>query len=197
MILVELSPIPTASLPITAFADHLHLGTGFSDNGVQNDVLEAYLRTALSVVESRTGQALLEKNFSWQVTRWHNGNSQGLPVRPVQSISNLKTFNHVGSETLHSGTIYALRKDSQSPAIVSVGGALPNIPTGGGAEIEFVAGYGTSWEQVPADLAQAVILLAAHFYEHRTGDVGQSGGLPNMVLVLLEPYRPVRISGQR
>ena len=33
--------------------------------------------------------------------------------------------------------------------------------------IAFTAGFGPDWAHVPADLAQAVMLLAAYYYEYR------------------------------
>ena len=44
-------------------------------------------------------------------------------------------------------------------------------------------------------LRQAVLQLAAHFFEHRTGDlVGVD--FPPAVVALIETYRPVRLSGR-
>ena len=47
---------------------------------------------------------------------------------------------------------------------------------------------------MPADLRQAVFLLAAHYYENRAEGAG-GGSLPFGVLVLIEAYRATRIGG--
>lgn len=65
---------------------------------------------------------------------------------------------------------------------------------GGEAEIRFTAGFGASWGDVPSDLRQAVMMLAAHFYENRNAQP-DTGGLPFGVLVLLEAYRVTQIGG--
>ena len=62
----------------------------------------------------------------------------------------------------------------------------------GGIVITFTAGYGPAAADVPADLVQAVRLLAAHFYEHRDGP-GDTSALPAAARVLLAPYRVVRL----
>ncbi len=49
---------------------------------------------------------------------------------------------------------------------------------------------------MPADLRQAVFLLAAHYYENRSRRRGRcSGSMPFGVLVLIEAYRTARIGG--
>ena len=48
---------------------------------------------------------------------------------------------------------------------------------------------------MPADLRQAVFLLAAHFYENRAEGAAAAGSLPFGVLVLIEAYRATRIGG--
>ena len=59
MMLVEQTTVPTAALPVAEFKDHLRLGTGFADDGVQDDVLEAYLRAAIATIEARTSLSLI------------------------------------------------------------------------------------------------------------------------------------------
>ena len=83
MILVELTTVPATALPVAEFAAHLHLGTGFADDGSQDQVLESYLRAAIAAIEARTGKALIRRQFSWQLTVWRDAREQGLPVAPV------------------------------------------------------------------------------------------------------------------
>ena len=69
------------------------------------------------------------------------------------------------------------------------------MPLAGTVEIEFTAGFGPGWGDLPADLAYAVLLLATHYYEHRSG-VGLDGAaMPFEVSTLIERYRNVRILG--
>ena len=59
--------------------------------------------------------------------------------------------------------------------------------------IGFVAGFGAAWGDVPADLRQAVLMLATHYYEYRHDTSLSSGCMPFGVTSLLERYRPVRL----
>lgn len=196
MILTEVSAPPSSAVPVRMFADHLRLGTGFVDDGAEDAVLELYLRAAMASVEHRIGRALLARAFSWSVTRWREEASQGLPVGPVRSVEAVVMVGADGTETDTDPEGWSVLRDSQRPRIVGrFGRSLPRIPRGGHAEIRFVAGFGENWADVPADLQQAVFMLAAHYYENRAEAGTGSGSLPFGVLVLLESYRSTRIGG--
>ena len=60
------------------------------------------------------------------------------------------------------------------------------------------AGYGPDWSDLPADLAQAVLMLAAHFYEFRHESAMSGQQMPFGVSTLIERYRNIRLfSGGR
>jgi uncharacterized phiE125 gp8 family phage protein len=183
-------------VPVRAFAEHLRLGTGFADDGSQDAVLELYLRSAMAAIEARLGRALLARDFSWTVTRWREDACQGLPIAPVRSVAAVTLVDAEGEETVVDPEAWSLMRDSQRPRLVGrFGRNLPKIPPSGYAEIHFTAGFGEGWDEVPADLRQAVFLLAAHFYENRAEGAVPAGSLPFGVLVLIEAYRATRIGG--
>ncbi len=43
--------------------EHLRLGTGFGEDGLQDPVLAGFLRAALAAIEGRTGKALIARDF--------------------------------------------------------------------------------------------------------------------------------------
>ncbi len=195
MVLTEVGAPPLAAVPVRAFAEHLRLGIGFADDGSQDAVLELYLRSAMAAIEARLGRALLAREFSWTVTRWREEASQGLPIAPVRSVETVTLIDADGTETEVEPDRWSVLRDSQRPRLVGrFGRSLPKIPRGGQAEVRFTAGFGDGWEDVPADLRQAVFLLAAHFYENRS-EGGGAGSMPFGVLVLIEAYRATRIGG--
>ena len=196
MILTEVSAPASEAVPVRAFAEHLRLGTGFADDGSLDAVLELYLRSAMAAIEARIGRALLARPFSWTVTRWREEASQGLPVGPVRSVESVTLVGADGVGTDVEAEAWSVLRDSQRPRLVGrFGRSLPRIPRSGHAEIRFTAGYGAGWDEVPADLRQAVFLLAAHYYENRAEANGVVGTMPFGVLVLLEAYRATRIGG--
>jgi len=195
MMLVEQTTVPTLALPIDAFKDHLRMGTGFADEAVQDSVLESYLRSAVAAIEARTGKILIARSFMWSVTAWRSLGEQAFPVAPVSAITELRLLDRMGAVTVIDAGRYSLQKDDHRPKLLAVGGCLPTIPIGGSAEVIFTAGFGAVWGDLPADVTHAVMLLAAHYYEHR--DVGGAGGevMPYGVTSLIERYRTVRILG--
>ena len=192
MMLEELTAVATADLPIRAFAEHLKLGSGFADDGEQDAVLEVCLRSAMAAIEVRIGKALVTRSFRWELTRWIVEGEQTLPVAPVVAVSSVTLVDRAGAESVVDALDYLLERDSQQPRIV---GNLPPVPDGGRAVLQFDAGFG-DWDEMPADLRQAVFLQAASFYENRAGE-GRVNGMPFGVTALIEAYRPIRIGGAR
>jgi uncharacterized phiE125 gp8 family phage protein len=196
MVLTEVSAPPATAVPVRGFAEHLRLGSGFADDGSQDAVLELYLRAAMAAIEARLGRALLARDFAWTVTRWREDASQGLPIAPIRTVDAITLVEADGSETLVDPESWSVLRDSQRPRLVGrFGRNLPKIPRGGHAEVRFTAGFGPDWDDVPADLRQAVFLLAAHFYENRTDGGTVAGSMPFGVLVLIEAYRATRLGG--
>ena len=191
MMMVEMTSVPSASLPVTELTDHLRLSSGFADDGSQDAQLESCLRAALAAVEARIGKALFQRGFTWHLNGWSSTECQALPVAPVQSISSIKVITRGGVETVLNPDAYVLRKDTHRPAVEAVS-SLPNPSRGGSIEIEMIAGYGSDWNGIPADLRQAVLIQAGELYESRgTSDATIAVG----VAVLIEPYRAVRMRG--
>ncbi len=194
MILIEDTAVPLAAIPLEEFKAHLRLGTGFSDGDVQDPVLEGFLRAALSAIEARTGKALIRRDFSWTVSAWRDPGGQVLPLAPVSAINGVILRDRDGTETVVDASDYWLEADTHRPVLRPAGAWLPNIPMQGSAVISFTAGMATGWGELPADLGQAVLLLAAHYYEYRHETALGAGCMPFGVTSLIERYRDLRLS---
>ncbi len=195
MTLVELTSIPTFDLPIAALREHLRLGTGFADDAMQDPVLEGALRGAIAAIEGRTGKVLFERGFRWTVSAWRSREVQEMPVAPVTGILSITTETRHGDSTAIDLDTVVLRRDAHRPQLRAVGSYLPVIPTHGTAQVSFTAGYSPDWTGLPADLGQALMLLAAYYYEIRHETVGVDGNMPFGVVSLIERYRTVRVLG--
>jgi uncharacterized phiE125 gp8 family phage protein len=196
MMLTEQTVVPTLALPVQAMKDHLRLGTGFSDDGLQDGLVAAHIRAAIAAIEARTGKALLSRRLKLRLSRWREANGgQALPIAPVSALISLTIFSADGAATIVQVEDYRLDPDMSRPRLMGRGKELPVIPDDGAAEIVFEAGFGPDWASVPADLAQAVMLLAAEFYETRH-DGGQGGPAISLaVQTLIERWRTVRVLG--
>jgi uncharacterized phiE125 gp8 family phage protein len=193
--LIEETAVPLAALPLAEFKAHLRLGTGFADDDIQDPVLESFLRASLAAIEGRTGKVLLEREFSWALHQWRDVTGQALPVAPVRALLSLGLRNRADEVEVIDPAHYRLEQDVHRPVLRPVGTFLPVIVRGGVAEVRFRAGFGVGWGDLPADLAQAVLMLAAHYYEYRHDLSLSSGCMPFGVASLIERYRTVRLLG--
>jgi uncharacterized phiE125 gp8 family phage protein len=195
MMLVEVTSVPLAALPVVQFKAHLRLGTGFSDTGLQDVVLESFLLAAMSAIEGRTGKILIERDFDWSLTAWRDYDRQALPVAPVSAITEVVLIPASGPEVVVAPALYKLVPDMQRPCLVALSGMLPSVPVNGSVRVGFMAGFGPAWGNLPADLQQAVLMLAAHYYEYRQDTTLGAGCMPFGVTALIERYRTVRLFG--
>ncbi|WP_299408956.1 head-tail connector protein [uncultured Roseobacter sp.] len=193
MMLIEETTVPDAALPVDEFKAHLRLGTSFGQDSAQDEVLAGFLRASMAAVEARTGKVLMTRPFSWSLTFWRDRDAQVLPVAPISALSRLSTVARDGTQVEIDAGQYWLERDSQRPRLRSVGACLPVIPQGGSAVVEFEAGYGPTWDVLPADLRQAVLLLAAHYYEYRHETSLSDGCMPFGVSSLIERYKVLRL----
>ncbi|MFC4733690.1 head-tail connector protein [Salipiger abyssi] len=193
MMLIEETQVPDAALPVAALKRHLRLGSGFAEDDVQDAVLGSFLRAALAAIEARTGKALITRGFVWTLNGWRDPEAAVFPVAPVSAVSQLSVVDRFGAAEVIDPARYRLEVDGQAPRLRPQGTALPAIPEGGAAEIRFTAGYGGGFDDLPADLAQAVLLLAAHYYEYRDETALGQGCMPFGVTSLIARYRPMRM----
>lgn len=191
--LIEETNVPDAALPVEAFRTHLRLGSGFGQDGLQDPVLRSFLRAALAAVEARTGKALFIRRFALSLTFWRDAGAQVLPMAPVQAIERVALVARDGTETLVDPERYWLERDAQAPRLRASTACLPRIPSAGAALIAFDAGFAADWAGLPDDLAQAVLLLAAHYYEYRDETALSDGCMPFGVSSLIERHRRVRM----
>jgi uncharacterized phiE125 gp8 family phage protein len=194
MTLTEITGVPQAALPLAQLKDHLRMGAGFSDDAVQDSLLEGYLRAALAAVEGRTGKALIARDFRWTVGAWRDNAEAVLPVAPVTSVVSLTVKDRAGAATVIAASAYLLVADGVRPVLAGAGTSLPTIPSQGSAEVVFTAGFG-AWAAVPPDLGQAAMLLAAHYHENRFGSGETAGRIPYGIEALLSRWVPLRITG--
>ena len=195
MMLTEQTSVQGSALPVQALKDHLRLGSGFTDDGMQDSLIETYLRAAMAAIEGRIGKILLARRFMLKLADWRTGSEQTLPVAPVSAVVSVTLRDAAGGASVVSADRYRLIQDMHRPKLVAAGVLLPVVPTDGVVEVVFDAGFGAVWATVPADLGQAVLLLAAEFYEQRHDSALRASGLPFTVQALIERWRTVRVLG--
>mgnify|MGYP000456966295 CR=1 FL=1 len=197
MMLSEVTPVPDTALPLEAFKAHLRLGTGFGEEDLQDSVLTGFLRAALAAIENRTGKALLQRDFLWVVTAWRRRDWAPMPIAPVETLQAISLIDAQGLATAQPPESYWVEPDSQQPRLHPRASTLPLLENGARLEITLTAGMASSWQDLSHDLAQAVLMLAAHYYEYRDDTALHGGCMPFGVVSLIERHRLLRITPGR
>ena len=193
MMLIEETAPAAEALPVAALREHLRLGTGFeiADDTAEDMALAGFLRAAIATIEARTGKVLLTRRFRMQLDDWRDRLGQTLPLAPVVAVEKIEIDDGMGTVTEVPAENWRLLPHGQRPMVLPTGVILPHVPRRGMVSVTFMAGFGDAWSLVPADLAQAVIMLAARYYEDRSHD-GTKGAMPFGVSALIERWRQVR-----
>ncbi|WBU61816.1 head-tail connector protein [Paracoccus albus] len=198
MILVEETALADAVLPVAAFRTHLRLGSGFDLPASEDEdrALAGFLRAAIATIEGRTGKVLLRRSYRMVLDDWRDRDGQPLPLAPVGSVEEILIEQPDGALHDVDRARWRLVEDAMRPAIRPRGAGLPSVPAGGRLVLRFTAGFADEWNRVPADLAQAVMMLAARYFEDRSDDNARRA-LPMGVSALIERWRAVRVLAGR
>ena len=109
----------------------------------------------------------------------------------------MRLYDESGAATTLEPTSYLLDGAGLHPRLVRLGAPVWPKPgrIANGIEIAFSAGYGNAAADVPAPIRQAILILVAHWHEHRSPleHGAQPEPLPTMVSELLAPYRAMRL----
>jgi uncharacterized phiE125 gp8 family phage protein len=184
--------------PVTLAEAKAHLRV---DGSAEDTLIASLIVTSRLHVEAAAGLALVTQSWSWYLDAWPRGHALELPLRPVQSVAAVRLYDETGAATTVDPATYFLDGAAAPPRLVRPGAPNAALPwprparIANGIEIAFTAGFGPAPTDVPAPLRQAILLLIAHWHEHRTplAEGAAAEPLPDMVGALLAPYRSVRL----
>ena len=167
------------------------------DGSAEDTLISSLIITSRLHIEAALGLALITQSWSYFLDAWPEGPELALPLRPIQSISAVKLYAADESVTVVPADTYLLDGAATPTRLVRRAGLPWPIPSraANGIEIALVAGYGDAAADVPAPIRQAILLLVAHWHEHREPIAigAPSAPVPSMVSELLQPYRRVRL----
>ena len=166
---------------------HLRLDTDDDDQ-----LLTAAIVAARVHVEALTRRLLIEQGWRVYLDQWPRKRIVRLTPAPLISVDAVTVYDAEGDPTVVSEDDYEVDTVAVPGRLVLSGLAPVTVGKAvNGIEIDVTAGYGPSSVDVPAPLRQAVMMLVAHWYEHR-GVVGHdmAGAIPPLGFdALIAPYR--------
>ncbi len=173
------------------------------DNTADDNLITSLIHAATSLVEKYISRELLNKTFTMYLdlfpfckqygnTVESNFNNYTIQVKrsKLQSITSIKYYDNDVLTTLDSA-LYSFSEDNDYSRIYLIDDSTlwPSTDDRKQAvEIEFVAGYGETTDDVPEDLKTAIKMLVAYIYENR-GDCVTTSISSSSANVLLDLYR--------
>lgn len=178
--------------PITVAEAKAHLRL---DATVEDILIASLILTSRLHIEAALGLALITQSWRLQLDAWPTGAAVTLPLHPVSSLTSVRTTAADGTVASLPSTATLL--DPGPPArIIRTGPTWPQVTApASGIALTFVAGFGPAAADVPAPIRHALLLLVAHWFEHRDPiEIGEPDtAIPKAVSDLLRPYRRPRL----
>jgi uncharacterized phiE125 gp8 family phage protein len=194
--------------PISLAEVKTHLRIDTTD---EDGFLQALIFTSRLHVEVALNLALISQNWSCFFDAWPqsltsleahsalaaNASALRFPLGPVKSVDAIRVYADDGTFVAVPVNGFAIDLYSRPARIARR--VNTNLPTPGralnGVEFAITAGFGAVPADVPAPIRQALLLLVAHWYEHRDpGEIGTDAAkVPATVSALLAPWTPVRL----
>jgi len=161
--------------PVTLAEAKAHLNLTTTDD---DDLVTAKIAAARQFVERQLGQSLIATTLELTLDSFPCGHIE-IPGSPILSVTSIKYTDADGLEATMAPADYTADAAS-NPARIAVGDAgWPSTDgTIAAVRVRYVAGYGEAAADVPGDLREAVMQVAAHYYENREATlVGVSASL--------------------
>jgi uncharacterized phiE125 gp8 family phage protein len=179
--------------PVTLAEAKAHLRL---DGTAEDTLITSLIITSRLHIEAALGLALITQSWSYFIDAWPRGPEVILPLRPVQAVGAVRLYAPDESIQTIPADTYLLDGAGVPARLVRQAAAAWPKPNraANGIEVALVVGYGDAAADVPAPIRQAILLLVAHWYEHREPvEIGAPVAVPQMVSDLLLPYREVRL----
>lgn len=203
--------------PVTAqlLGEHLRLPSATID--VEREYLETLIKSAREFIELRLGLAM--NTQTWELAldtvptergkdEWWDGVREGamvaqlprdikIDIKPLIAVTNITTYDNDDTGTVFASSNYYVDTRSNPARIVLREGAVWPVftRTAHGLVITMTAGYGPLDTDVPAALRQAVMIVAADWYENRESVVigTITATIENSIASIFDMYKVRRV----
>ncbi|MCP5083182.1 MAG: hypothetical protein GY948_15955 [Alphaproteobacteria bacterium] len=181
---------PTAE-PLSLAEAKAHLRLSADD---EDDLISRLIATARRHIENQTGLALNTQTLRYSQDVRPRSHSIALPVYPVRSIEEVRTYGQGNAPTaLDPAHILLAAAVRPARLMLQAGRCWPSAVR---LEVDLTAGFGPAPEDVPEPLRQAAAQLVAHWFENRepVSPADSPAPVPQMAAALIAPYRRVRLA---
>lgn len=193
---LALDTAPT-TYPVSLEEVKLHLR--LADQSEEDALLTILIDAATAQAELFTQRRFVSQTWKLYLDSWPGDGVILLPYPPLQSVTYIKYYDTQGTLQTLSTSDYVVDSNNFPARIVPAPQLVwPSLQTDkvNGIEIKFISGYlnTTAVNALPGSIKAAILLIVAHFYEHRqefiTGTI--IAKVPMASEWLLWPYRDIR-----
>jgi uncharacterized phiE125 gp8 family phage protein len=191
MLMIPVLITPPATEPVTLAEAKLYLRVDTPD---EDQLIQSFLAAARLMVEAQARRMLITQGWRLVLDRWPSDGVLRLPLSPLIALIAARVYDANGAAQAVGLAAFSADQASDPPCLRVIAPVPQPGRITGGIEIDISIGYGPSSATVPEALRQAVLRLAARWFENR-GDLsfGQSPVPPADVLALVAPYRRARL----
>lgn len=183
-----------ATEPVTVAEAKAHLRI---DGDAEDVLLASLIITSRLHVEAALGVALIVQGWTLYLDAFPADGVIMLPLAPVANVTAVRIKAADGAVTLLHPSTYEIDTAGRPARMVRAPGTVWPQPSkrANGIEIDFTAGYGAHAADVPEPMRRALMLMIAHWYEHRDpAEIGDTAArIPAAISALLEPYMVKRL----
>lgn len=163
------------------------------DDGAEDALITTLIGAARLHVEGVTGRALLAQSWRVVLDHWPDDRQVKLPVTPFMAVTEITAYDAAGAG--HEVPLTQFLSEPDRLLLPAHVAGMPLLRERQGIEVDYVAGFGTEPEEVPADIRQALLMLVAYWYEHRDAVIvaGSGAVVPWGFDRMVSQYKRVRL----
>ena len=157
---------------------------------VSDTLVDQWIKSATEQAQNYQHRAYLDQEWELSYDQWPPS-TFSIPINPVQSVDSIKYYDTDGTENTLSTDIYQVDFSSEVARVsLNFGEAWPasTLRSMRGFVVAYTAGYGSSADDVPLNVKDAIYLYCAFRYENR---IAEDGDIPNSFYYLLQHDRLV------
>jgi len=161
------------------------------DGSSEDNLIDSFIEAVRGATEKFLGRALINQSITVSMDNWPASPIE-LPRPPLVSITEVRTVGEDLSESVYSSDNYYARTNPEPGELVIKFEKTDPINTDryfGGYEIEFIAGYGDTADDVPQAIKLGMIMWVADVYENRV-PISEP---PGIVKTIMAPYRVIPV----
>ena len=161
------------------------------DGSSENTLINGFIQAVREATEKFLGRALINQTITVSMDSWPVSPIE-LPRPPLVSVTEVRTLGEDGSEAVYSSDNYFIRTNPEPGQLVIKFEKTEPINTDryfGGYEVEYVAGYGSSVDNIPEAIRLGMTLWVADVYENRV-PISEP---PGIVKTIMAPYRIIPV----